>query len=134
MHADDAAAAEQGQDPRHLAAERSEGAPADLAERLVDAGDGRPLGKHPHDPAQGQQTAERDHERGHAHVRDDEALERADGDAQPDAEREGDDPHPLAAHLGEADDVGQEVGHEDGVDHGQTPTWSPPRGRCCGTR
>ena len=94
------------------------GSAADHAEGAVDAGDRRPLGEHPDDAAEGEQAAERDDEGGHADVGDDEALEAADEDADADPERQRHDPHQRAADRREAQDVGQEVGHEDGVDHG----------------
>src|SRR5450756_90493 len=75
---DDRDAADHAQRPGQGAADRANGPPADELEVRVQAGNGGAAGEVPDDPADRQQPSERDDERRHADVGDDEALERPD--------------------------------------------------------
>ena len=107
-------------------ADRSLGAAAEQLEVRVEARDGGAAREVPDDPADRQQPAQRDDERGHADVGDDEALERPDRQRRGEAEGQGDETSGRGSPA-DAEDVRQPVGHQQRVGHGDDADERPDR-------
>ena len=112
---------------RQQAADRSLPAAAEQLEGVVQRRTtAAPSERYQTTPRIEQQAAQRDDEGWHADVGDDEALERSDGGTEADAEAERDDP-PEREVGADAEDVGQPVGHQQGVDHRDDADQRPDR-------
>src|SRR6185312_10262380 len=92
------------------------GAPTDELEVGVEARHGRATRQVPDDATDRQEPAESDDERWHADVGDDEPLERTDRGTERDADSEGDGPAEREVRR-EAEDIGKDARHEQGVRH-----------------
>ena len=109
-----------------VSAHGSLGPATDELEVRVQAGHGGAAREVPDGSADRQQPAQRDDERGHADVGDDEALERPEAGSEDDAEGQGDEPAEGEVRA-DAQDVRHPVGHEQRVGHGDEADQRPDR-------
>ena len=121
-----ATTADDAEDPGQGSADGALRAAADELEVRVQAGHGGAAREVPDGSADRQQPAQRDDERGHADVGDDEALERPEAGSEADADGQGDEPAEGEVRA-DAEDVGHPVGHEQRVGHGDEADQRPDR-------